>query len=48
MLLGNAQGEEAESVEKVFVIGGEAVYKEAIKSEQCEAIEFTSIDSEGK
>ncbi len=39
-----SQGEEADAVEKVFVIGGAAVYKEAVASELCEAIEFTAIE----
>jgi dihydrofolate reductase/thymidylate synthase len=42
-----SKGEDATTVEKVFVIGGAAVYKEALYSDLCEAIEFTSIDEEG-
>jgi dihydrofolate reductase len=34
-------------VEKVFVIGGAAVYKEALSSNYCQGIEFTAIDSDG-
>eukprot|EP00624_Nannochloropsis_granulata_P002461 evm.model.NODE_22258_length_46295_cov_59.100636.10 len=41
-------GEDATAVEKVFVIGGAAVYKEALSSDLCEAIEFTAIDEGGQ
>lgn len=41
-----AHGNDASVVEKVFVIGGAAVYREAVESEACEAIEFTSIEEE--
>jgi len=43
-----SKGKDATAVEKVFVIGGAAVYKEALSSDLCEAIEFTSIDEQGK
>lgn len=42
-LLANHESEGKLKVEKVFIIGGEALYREAVQSSQCESILLTEV-----
>jgi len=42
------QGDDADKVDKIYVIGGAKVYEEALSSNYCHKIELTTIYSTGK